>query len=692
MTDSFDALQTALNLQQSGAHAKAIDVLRGVLQEDPLHPDGLHLLGLSLQELGESDAALAEIEKAIAVRPSVAMFQNSAGAVSVARGDLSKGIEYYRRALELDPESSSACNNLGIALQKLGYFDQALIAYSHALEIEPEMISAIVNLGNVLSDLGREAEAIEQYGRALALAPSMAEIHNNLGNAFKAQSKFAEAIESYDQALAIRPDYADAYFNRGGTLARRGDIDSAKESLERAIAIRPDPRYRLTLAGLMPVIPASRDEIEKWRKHFGSSISALYAEGHDETGLIVGGSVMDFYLAYHGEDDRDILVLLARLFRRMFPDLAWETPHRFPRPGRNGSRHIRLGFFSTFLRNHAVAWTIRGLIEQVPKDRFDITVYTTHSSLGPVMPEIGAVADRVVTLPKSLERARKIIADDRLDVLVFADIGMENLSSGIAHARLAPVQCATWGHPVTTGIPTIDYFISNDIAEPEGAEALYSEQLVRLGGVQTCYRRPDIPERGELAPLPNVPEGSTIYLCPQSLFKIHPDMDRWLLEILRRDPLGVLVLFAGLDDFVTDLMSSRLRHQFGPDMDRVIILPRTTVERFIEIMVLSDVVLDTWPFGSGNTSYQAFAAGRPVVTFPGHYLRGRGVLAHYRHMNFLDCVADSPEAYADIAVRLGTDPEFHQRITQMIRDRSHVLFDDEQSSEDFVKFLIEVAT
>lgn len=692
MTDLFDELETALKFQQAGAHTEAIEVLRRVLEEDPQHPDGHHLMGLCLQQQGDLDAALSEIEKAIAVKPAEAMFHNSAGTVVVARGDLGKGIGYYRRALELQPENAGACNNLGIALQKLGFFDQASIAYGRALELEPEMISALVNLGNVQLDLGREAEAIEQYRRALVLAPDMAEIHNNLGNALKAQSKLVDAIESYDKAIAIRPDYADAYFNRGATLARRGDIDAAKESLERAIAIRPDPRYRLTLAGLMPVIPASSEEIEKWRKHFCSSISALYAEDKGEEAPILGGSVMDFYLAYHGEDDRDILILLARLIRRTFPDLCWETTHRYPRPGEDGSRRIRLGFFSTFLRDHAVAWTIRGLIEQVPKDRFDVSVYTTHSSIGPVMPEIVDGADRVVTVPKSVERARKIIADDRLDVLVFADIGMESLSARLAHARLAPVQCATWGHPVTTGIPTIDYFISSDMAEPEGADAYYSERLVRLGGVQTCYRRPDVPAREAAAPLPGVSEGATVYLCPQSLFKIHPDMDQWLLEILRRDPLGVLVLFAGLEDFVTDMMSARLRTRFGPEMDRVVILPRTTVARFMEVMVLADVVLDTWPFGSGNTSYQAFAAGKPVVTFPGDYLRGRGVLAHYRHMDFLDCVADSPQSYADIAVRLGTDPEFHQRIADLIHDRAHVLFDDARSSEDFVNFLIEVAT
>lgn len=691
MDDLSGDLQSALELQQRGSYVDAIELLRGVLAREPDHPDALHLMGLCLQAQGDFDNALTEIEKAIALRPSVAIFQNSAGAVAVSKGDISAGIAYYRRALEIDPEYAGACNNLGIALQKLGFFDPAVVAFARALEIEPAMVGAMVNLGNVRADLGDEDAAIELYQRALAIAPNVADIHNNLGNALKNRSQFAEAIASYDRAIELRPDFAEAYFNRGATLGRRGDVDGALASLDAAIAIRPDPRFRLVRAGLMPVLPTSRGDMEKWRKHFYSSISALYAEEEIGTSRTFGGSVMDFYLAYHGENDRDILILLAHLYRKIFPDLAWETPHRYPRPAEDGPRRIRLGFFSAFMHDHAVAWTVRGLIERMPKDRFDITVFTARAADGPVLPEIQDNADRVIALPKALERARAIVADARLDVLVFADIGMDTLSYGLAHARLAPVQCATWGHPMTTGLPTIDYFISNDRAEPDGADAHYSEHLVRLAGVQTYYHRPAIKDRAGLAPLPGVPQGATVYLCPQSLFKIHPDMDPWLHRILQRDPEGVLVLFAGMDDFITDLMSVRLRKIFGEEMARVIILPRTTVERFLEVVVLSDVVLDTWPFGSGNTSYQAFAAGKPIVTLPGRFLRGRGVLAHYRHMDFMDCVAETPEQYADIAVRLGTDAEFYQRIVGLIGSRSKVLFDDTRVAEDFARFLMEVA-
>jgi predicted O-linked N-acetylglucosamine transferase (SPINDLY family) len=115
-----------------------------------------------------------------------------------------------------------------------------------------------------------------------------------------------------------------------------------------------------------------------------------------------------------------------------------------------------------------------------------------------------------------------------------------------------------------------------------------------------------------------------------------------------------------------------------------------SVDRFLAVLASADVLLDTWPFGGGNTSYQGFAAGVPIVTLPGEFLRGRGTLAHYLHMGITDCVAGSPQAYVEIALRLGTDSDFHRRISSLIRERCPVLFDDERVGGDLARFLEEV--
>src|SRR5207249_4355624 len=105
------------------------------------------------------------------------------------------------------------------------------------------------------------------------------------------------------------------------------------------------------------------------------------------------------------------------------------------------------------------------------------------------------------------------------DLLFYADIGMDAISYFLAYARLAPVQCVTWGHPVTTGIPNVDAFLSADVLEPPGAEAHYSERLVRLGRLPTWYECPIVPAEPAGRAALGLPADATLYVCPQSLFK-----------------------------------------------------------------------------------------------------------------------------------------------------------------------------
>jgi len=690
MPDDIKVLETALDCQRQGDHEKARKLFQSVLDENPKQPDALHLDGLSLHALGRHSEALQRIADAIAVKPSEPMFHVSAGAVAAAAGDAMAALGYYKRALELDPENADACNNLGIALRTIGRFAEAEVALRQAIRMRPDSASAHLNLGVVLRSVGRVDEALAAFRKTVEIDPALAAGHNNLGNVLKAQRRYDEALASLDQAVALEPAYADAHFNRALVLAARGDPESAEAGFAAAISVRPDPRFLLADAGVLPVIPKSGEDIEYWRSRFSAQLQALTEADVRLPAPPLDTPVMNFYLAYHGENDREIMTRLAYTIRRMCPALDWTAPHCVDGENRAAGRTRRVGFVSSYFSDHAVAWSIRGMVDHLPRDRFDITFFAIASSMGSILPELRDAA-AVVDLPHAYAPARKSIADGECDILIYPDIGMESLSYLLAHARLAPVQCALWGHPVTTGIPTIDYYISNDVAEPDDGESQYSEQLVRLGGVQTCYRRPAMPDAARPREPLGLPDDATVYLCPQSLFKIHPDMDSSLAEILRRDPAGCLVLFEGSDPVITDRLRDRWRPIFGDVFDRVLFLPRVAVARFLAVMSSADVLLDTWPFGGGNTSYQGFAAGLPIVTLPGDSLRGRGTLAHYRHMGLSDCIAGSPENYVDIAVRLGTDPVARAMACADIRERADALFEDTRAGQAFAEFLSEVS-
>ena len=479
MSDALKDLKKALEHQQEGDHAVAAALLREVLKRHPDDADALHLLGLSLHADGRHDNALASIEQAIAVQPGEAMFHTNAGAVALALGRAGPAAEHHRQAIAIDPAHADAHNNLAIVLERQGDWEEAEAHLLKAIALKPDFANAHGNLGNVLRRQGRLEEAEASYHRALAIAPDLAEVHNSLGNAMRYMGRHDEAIARFERAIELNPGYAEAHANKGMALAASGYTDAAAEALEAAIAIRPDPAFRIMHAGLMPVIPASADEIARWRRRFADAFEALIAEDIRIDQGILDAPVMSFYLAYHGENDRDLMVELARFYVAASPALEWTAPHCRPGAERAPRDRLRVGVLSRYFGDHAVAWMVQGLLAELPRDAMEVVALALGQHGEAVSPTMRRAVDDVVTVPYSLDGAREAIGALEFDILIYADIGMEVFSYFLAFARLAPVQCVTWGHPDTTGIPAVDYYLSNDIAEPDYAEA--SKSAVFLG-------------------------------------------------------------------------------------------------------------------------------------------------------------------------------------------------------------------
>ena len=684
------ALERALELQTSGNYSDSEVILKRLLELDPSNSDSLHLLGLGYYAQNRNEEALQWLEKAIQARPDEARFLINAGVILLTLGQLDRATGMFREALNCDPFNADAYNNLALVHQRQFMLTDARSFLEKAIALNPQSALYHSNLGNVLRGLGFVDEAIDTYREALTLAPDLAPIHNGLGNALREQNKTEEAVEAFGRAIAFNNSYAEAYFNRALIHAARGETQLADSELETALSIREDPRFRIARAGLLPVIPASRADIANWRERFESAFSLLSEVISPIEGEPTQVAAMNFYLAYHGENNREIMEKLARFYRGTFPYLNWTAKHCI-KPRSSSDRKIELGVVSKHFGEHAVALMIYGLLSGLPRDRFNVTAVTFNGADSEISNRIKEATTETIFVPPDIKSAQQTIGDKEFDILLFPDIGMEPISYFLAFARLAPVQCVTWGHPDTTGLETIDYYISNDLAEPANAQEQYTEKLVRLGGVQSWYPRMKKPEKLPKRTTLDLPETGALYLCPQNSIKIHPEMDLALAEILRCDLSGTIVIFDSSDPNWTRLLLERWLPIFGNHMDRVRVLPRCSLQEFIGVIALCDVVLDTWPFGAGNTNYQTFAMSVPVVTLPGRWLRGRGTLAHYQHMGIEECIASTPKEYTAIAVRLGTDEIYRAKIARDIKNQSVAVLEDDVSIQAFASFLEDVA-
>lgn len=505
--------------------------------------------------------------------------------------------------------------------------------------------------------LGLLARAEQTARRAAAINPMAHEATLVQAEVFRSQGIADRALKLACRALASAPADPKAWVTGAVCAHRMSKFEEARDMAATAATLRPrDAGHAARAATLLPHILTSEDEIREIRER----IETLCArDGFDPIrDPIHEVGTVPFALAYHGVNDRALMERLCAFYRRTCPMLTMTAPHigRARRPGKR-----RVAFVSEFFRDHSVYHMTEGHLRMMDRDEIEVSV--VHIGLLPqeMHDKIALIADRVITLPHVLETVRRRLAEMELDVLIFADIGMTAMSYFLPFARLAPLQIVLPGHPVTTGIDTVDRFFTSAWMEPDDCSDHYSETPVLVDGLAIAYGE----ERTRHVPVPRgevgLPESGAVYLCGQTPVKMHPAYDRILGDILEQDPTGTVVLFdaPGIYRHMTTGLLERL-HRSNADrpavLERIKLLPRLPLDRYLGVMREADVVLDTIHFNGGNTTMQSLVLGQPIVTLPTDMMRGRVTLAPLTQMGMrAELATTSADAYVERVVQLGRD-------------------------------------
>lgn len=587
------------------------------------------------------------------------------------------------------------------------------------LAAKPDHVPALHLLALLLKNTGREAEARSILERACALAPDLPLIAVDLAvmelaaarPQAPATSRTALALPRIDGAQAMRiaraaeekkhpalaeeawrtaidrgADAAPAWSGLARVLERMDRLDEAREACDRAIAAGAGDGMRFRRATMLPSVYDSVEHVAAARRDFAAGLERLRSEGLSLPDPAASVTRIAFNLAYQGCNDRDLMVELAALFRAASPALAFEASHVGMRGG--GGR-LKLGFVSRFLYEQTVGSLMEGMIAGIDRTRFAVHVFAPPRPGDPTWERIAATAEHVHPLPGRLAQAQQVLAAPGLDALVFAGIGMDSFLYFLAHGRYARVQAVTWGHPVTTGLPSQDLYLSARDAETADADSHYSETLVRLAQPSIRYERPTgDPARNSRAAF-NLPEGGTLYGCLQTVFKYHPDFDAVLRAVLEGDPQGRLVLLTETTDPLYERLRKRLTRSLGPAAGRTVMIPHMARPAFQSLLGQIDVLLDPLHFGGGQTTLEAIAVGTPVVTLPAPYRRGRLSLAYLTQAGVTDTVASGIDDYVGKALALGRDPATRAALGERLRRGSRAVFDNDAAVRAFETVLLD---
>jgi tetratricopeptide (TPR) repeat protein len=459
-----------------------------------------------------------------------------------------------------------------------------------------------------------------------------------------------------------------------------GDSDAARACYDQAIALSDPGAARLMrlnrLINTIAQVYASEAHLQSERDRFEAEVEALLADpprfGHPLEGI----RYTCFFLGYQGRNDRDLNQRFAQLMRRACPALDFVAPAGAPR-GLPATAKPRLGIVSAYLGRHSVGVWYRALVRRlIEGGRFEVLLFHHGDDLDPRLADAARSHGTLTHLPGDIDAARARIGGAGLDLLVYTDVAMHPFLYLLAFSRLAPVQALLVGHPATSGIPTIDFFISNEFQDGPGAQAHYSERLVRLPRIPVLVEKVAPPARPMTRAGLGMASDLRYYACPMMLQKMHPEFDHAIAAILRRDAAAEFVLFA---DRERPLWQAQLEARFArvmPDVaGRIVFRPHAVRDEFLSFLTQADCLLDPFHFSGGVTTHIALSLGVPVVTLPGELFRSRMSAGIYAQAGITGCVADSPGHFVELALALAADPVRRRELRAAILAAHPRIFD-----------------
>jgi protein O-GlcNAc transferase len=617
-----------LALRDAGKSEAALELLQAAVLQHPEHAVLLNAYGNTLRQAERVDDAIAVLHRAVAAVPTYAEAHNNLGLAYALKYKLDAAATHMKRAAELRPDLPVISNNYGAVLLRLFRFEDAAKALANAVAHQPDYDEALINLGVCYYMMGNGTEAVATYRRVLERNPDSGFAHYSLGVAYLEDQRLAEAEAEIRLALALEPKNAMALNTLGVLLLEQHFVAEARQAMHDAAMVN-------TMSA--PVF------------YSNYAFASLYQSG------ISNAEIFSIHTEY------------GRRFASPMPDPA--KPHTH---ARDPLRRLRIGYLSPDFRAHSVAFFFEALLEKHDRSAFEIALYSDTTRVDAVTQAMRAAADLwVETAGLTDEMLAKRIAEDGVDILVNLGGHTSGNRLPVCALKPAPVQIEYLGYPETSGVPAMDYRISDGRADPEGeAERWCTEKIIRLPRSFHCYRpagKPPTP-----APAPHVAKGFVTFASFNVLPKVTEAAVAAWAEILNAVPQSRFYMKCKQlrDERVkARMLEDFARHGIDPariEMAAFVPSIREHLERYANV----DLALDTFPYNGTTTTCESLYMGVPVLTLRGENHRGRVGLSVLTAVGLdQEFVADSVEDYVARAVAWGRDPRRLAEIRSELRPR-----------------------
>jgi len=655
--DPAAPLSRAIELHRAGRSAEAEALCEQILAQQPAQARALHLLGAIRFSGGRTAEAIGLVERAIAARPDYADAEFNLGAMLTAAGRPAEAADHFGRAAALRPDHVEAQARLAATLMNLGRYEAAERAFERLLVLRPEDPPALMDLAALMLTGGHAARAVELSRRAVALAPNFALARVWLGDALRQQGDGNAAIAEYRRGLALAPDSAEVIKPLITALRENFRLVEAEELARRAMSLFPDDARVLEELSLILLAQGKaasaatmvRQAVERSPELLGPR-RVLMA-----TLPYVADLSLDERFAYSLENGR----ALASRVRRRLPSLPND---------RDPVRRLRVGWLSSDFHWHPVARNLERLFRHIDRAKFEFVGYAHVQQPNHLTDWFRQHADAwrsVVRLDDDAVAGQ--IRADRIDVMIYLAGRFDDNRPQVAAWRAAPVQVSLYD-AATSGLSEMDYLIADPVLVPRRAAERFTERVVRLPHLFSI--QPPVADSPAVAMPPCQASGCPTFGSFNNPAKLSSQTLALWSKMLRRRPDARLLLRFH-EAYADASILSRLRDELGSElMTRVEFdVESRPLKDHLDLYRQVDIALDPFPFNGSTTTFEALWMGVPVVTLLGETMMARWSASMLRALKLEELIAQTPEQYVEIALRLASDPQRLVELRTSLRGR-----------------------
>jgi protein O-GlcNAc transferase len=569
------------------------------------------------------------------------------GAAAHAKGSYRAAHDAYAQAIMLQPDRTEAFRGAAAAARAAA--KTAASAGQRELAAEHNRLAArhMLALGLLLKARVGLKEAHEAFLEGLKSDPDNALLWARLAQGLREGGHATRAEAAARRALAVDAGLADAHLELSAVLIDLGRFAEAAQAAQQGLALPaldPAVRWSLQTGPLLSL-------------HYRSDLGAaeIFAAHRDWGRRAMAQSASPSSPASAGRDDAE--------------------------------RRLRIGYVSADFRTHSVSFFVEPLLAHHDRDRVESFCYAQVTAPDATTERLKAASHHWRPIADLDDAAlRGCIHQDAIDILIdLSGHTAGNRLSALA-AKPAPITVTWLGYPGTTGLPGIDYRITDAIADPPGmTEHLYTETLVRLPHGFLCYHPPA--EAPPVAPLPAAARQHVTFGSFNTLSKMTPEVVAAWAQILLAVPDARLLLKSRLlrDQGIRDRLATRFG-QRGIGGDRLEFRgPVSSLADHLAAYGDVDIALDPFPYNGTTTTCEALWMGVPVLTLAGDRHAARVGASVLSQLGLAQFIATDVAAYADMAARLAGDSAVLGRLRASLRDRVRLspLRDEKGFAGDF---------